>query len=285
MDSEKLWECPITHMRMVDPVMSCDGHTYERAAIQRWFDYKNTKSPLTGLPLANTHLIPNHALRSAILALAPPLPPPEEKTVAARDLAEALAGMENGASLDLSGRLMGNEGAYLVAAALRKGCVMETLNLDFNNIGAEGARAIALALRSGFLTTLHISNNFIGDGGCEALAAAFAENVFIGTMHLNNNSIGEAGARALKAAHAKTYSQNGLDLAQFSISRVYGTQDPHRIMFLHLSFPSPEESDSPRVSPPVAVNGMQDAQLRMLFHNFPTAHYYPPHSSARHDRE
>ena len=28
--------CPITQDVMVDPVSTCDGHTYERAAIERW---------------------------------------------------------------------------------------------------------------------------------------------------------------------------------------------------------------------------------------------------------
>jgi hypothetical protein len=33
---------------MVEPVVVSDGHTYERAQIQQWFDLHNTTSPKTG---------------------------------------------------------------------------------------------------------------------------------------------------------------------------------------------------------------------------------------------
>ena len=53
----------------VDPVNTADGHTYRyrysRAGIERWLADHDT-SPMTGLPLPNKHLIPNHALRNAI---------------------------------------------------------------------------------------------------------------------------------------------------------------------------------------------------------------------------
>ena len=42
-----------------------DGHTYERSAIEQWFETHNT-SPATGLELDNKQLIPNHSLRSLI---------------------------------------------------------------------------------------------------------------------------------------------------------------------------------------------------------------------------
>ena len=46
--------CPITYELMVDPTTCSDGHTYERQALERWFENcprgKKT-SPLTGLPL------------------------------------------------------------------------------------------------------------------------------------------------------------------------------------------------------------------------------------------
>ena len=40
--------CPISCERMVEPVVASDGHTYERAQIQQWFDLHNTTSPKTG---------------------------------------------------------------------------------------------------------------------------------------------------------------------------------------------------------------------------------------------
>lgn len=57
--------CPITREPMTDPVICCDGHTYERSAIEVWLR-NNSRSPKTNQPLASKELIPNHALRSAI---------------------------------------------------------------------------------------------------------------------------------------------------------------------------------------------------------------------------
>lgn len=50
--------CPITQEMMQDPVSTVDGHTYERAAIERWLTRKRT-SPLTGSVLPSTTVIPN----------------------------------------------------------------------------------------------------------------------------------------------------------------------------------------------------------------------------------
>merc|ERR1711907_547281 len=57
--------CPITCCVMEDPVTLSDGHTYEKAAINRWLSDHNT-SPLTGATLGNKMFVPNHALRNAI---------------------------------------------------------------------------------------------------------------------------------------------------------------------------------------------------------------------------
>ena len=42
-----------------------DGHTYEEDAIRLWLA-SNSTSPMTGAPLRDTTLIPNHQLRSQI---------------------------------------------------------------------------------------------------------------------------------------------------------------------------------------------------------------------------
>ena len=47
-------------------MICADGHTYEHAAIKRWFATGKSTSPLTNEELQNTKLIPNYALRSAI---------------------------------------------------------------------------------------------------------------------------------------------------------------------------------------------------------------------------
>lgn len=51
---------------MEDPHVAADGYTYDRKAIETWFE-KNDKSPMTNLPLLNKSLIPNYTLLSAIM--------------------------------------------------------------------------------------------------------------------------------------------------------------------------------------------------------------------------
>ena len=50
---------------MEDPVFAADGYTYEKEAIEEWVKRSPT-SPLTNMPLAHTHLVPNRGIRSAI---------------------------------------------------------------------------------------------------------------------------------------------------------------------------------------------------------------------------
>ena len=57
--------CPITEELFVDPVMTCDGHTYERKAIEAWLSSHDT-SPVTNLPLSNKNLMPNSVLKNLI---------------------------------------------------------------------------------------------------------------------------------------------------------------------------------------------------------------------------
>ena len=72
------YQCPITTEIMIDPVVTTDGFTYERAAITQWFTASNM-SPTTGEPLASTLLTPNLTARAAIRSLLqrrPQLAPP-----------------------------------------------------------------------------------------------------------------------------------------------------------------------------------------------------------------
>ena len=57
--------CPITDDIMRHPVSTADGQTYEREAIEEWFEHNDT-SPATGAKLAQKTLTPNIALRQAI---------------------------------------------------------------------------------------------------------------------------------------------------------------------------------------------------------------------------
>ena len=58
--------CPISYTLMQDPVICRDGHSYERAALERWFEMNEPRSPRTNEPLADKTIIPNQVLRSQI---------------------------------------------------------------------------------------------------------------------------------------------------------------------------------------------------------------------------
>ncbi|CAJ1399357.1 unnamed protein product [Effrenium voratum] len=58
--------CPISQQVMEDPVITADGHTYDRAQIERWLRDQAT-SPITGEQLQHKNLVPNHSLRKLIM--------------------------------------------------------------------------------------------------------------------------------------------------------------------------------------------------------------------------
>jgi len=57
--------CSITHEIMTDPVITSDGHTYERSAIEKWLN-NNEQSPMTREIITRNSLVPNIALRNII---------------------------------------------------------------------------------------------------------------------------------------------------------------------------------------------------------------------------
>lgn len=67
-DMEQELVCPITRAVFVDPVVAGDGHTYERAAIQRvlreWQGDGFPPSPMTNIPLPHDNLMDNWTLKS-----------------------------------------------------------------------------------------------------------------------------------------------------------------------------------------------------------------------------
>lgn len=65
--------CPITQEIMDEPVIAADGHSYEKKAIEKWFEQGNNSSPKTGAKLESTALTPNYTLRSLINCLKKPL--------------------------------------------------------------------------------------------------------------------------------------------------------------------------------------------------------------------
>eukprot|EP00930_Biecheleria_cincta_P047837 TRINITY_DN33236_c0_g1_i1.p1 TRINITY_DN33236_c0_g1~~TRINITY_DN33236_c0_g1_i1.p1 ORF type:complete len:396 (+),score=79.84 TRINITY_DN33236_c0_g1_i1:49-1236(+) len=60
------FRCPISQEVMRDPVVTADGHTYERSSIEEWFRQGRRTSPLTNVSLPNRELLSNLALREAV---------------------------------------------------------------------------------------------------------------------------------------------------------------------------------------------------------------------------
>lgn len=70
---EQYWTCSISKSIMKDPVVTSDGHTYDRQTIVPWLQ-NNRKSPLTGLPLSSTEVIPNTTFKILVEKLTSELP-------------------------------------------------------------------------------------------------------------------------------------------------------------------------------------------------------------------
>lgn len=59
--------CPLTREIFQDPVLLvADGQTYERAAIQKWLDLGNHRSPMTNVPLTDLTLVPNMVIKQVL---------------------------------------------------------------------------------------------------------------------------------------------------------------------------------------------------------------------------
>ena len=58
-------KCPITFQRMRSPVVCADGHTFERAAIERWLS-TNLTNPATGVNLSHRFLNPSITMLNEI---------------------------------------------------------------------------------------------------------------------------------------------------------------------------------------------------------------------------
>ena len=51
---------------MKEPVVTVDGHVYDKQSIQQWFRRGNRTSPMTGLPLTSIALLAEGPLKRAI---------------------------------------------------------------------------------------------------------------------------------------------------------------------------------------------------------------------------
>jgi hypothetical protein len=105
-------------------------------------------------------------------------------------------------SLNLEERMIGPEGAMLIASFIPVTAMVTTISLIYNTIGDEGAKAIAEALKSGVavVTDLYLGLNRIGDIGAKAILEALKVNAVVTTLFLSENNIGYEGAIAIAEA-------------------------------------------------------------------------------------
>jgi hypothetical protein len=59
--------CSMTYEQLVDPVIAPSGHNFERTIIEKWLSDGGTTNPVNGETLTSDQLIPNHALKDAIV--------------------------------------------------------------------------------------------------------------------------------------------------------------------------------------------------------------------------
>lgn len=70
----KQYVCPITKKLINDPVVAADGYSYEKAAINLWFETNHNNSPIDNSRLKNLDLNPNQNLKQTIQEFRSKLP-------------------------------------------------------------------------------------------------------------------------------------------------------------------------------------------------------------------
>jgi len=100
--------------------------------------------------------------------------------------------------LDLSCNNIGDEGAKMIADALKVNQRLKTMSLIGNIIGDDGAKFIADALKDNHcLKMLLLSNNSICDDGAKMIADAMKVNHSLRTLVLSDNKISSDGKEYL----------------------------------------------------------------------------------------
>jgi hypothetical protein len=152
-----------------------------------------------------------------------------EAAAASEAAGEYIAPRPNTASgithLNLAGNAIGFEGAGAVAAALKGGGTVTSLDMADNRLGAAGAAPIAdlIALRpveswggdyegGRILTSLSLAGNQLGQAGAALLVDALRSNTNLVCLQLQRNKLGRAGMALMAEAVKLNYTISKLEL-------------------------------------------------------------------------
>jgi hypothetical protein len=130
-------------------------------------------------------------------------------------LAGALGGHATLTSLILNSNMIGEVGAASLATALTRNNTLTSLALYSNSIGATGAASLARVLQqhNSTLSSLNLRGNaMIGAAGAAFLADALHHNTTLTSLSLAHNRIGDAGAASLSATLRVNSTLTSLDL-------------------------------------------------------------------------
>ena len=117
-------------------------------------------------------------------------------------LCKALAAVPELRMVDVSGNEVGSEGGAAIAALIAEGSV-ENIVAEECGLGDEGASVIAGALKDNEnVGRLNLPGNGIGDEGLAALADMFSSNKMCGAVVLGDNEFGAEGMTAFGEAFA-----------------------------------------------------------------------------------
>jgi hypothetical protein len=221
--------CCITQELLEDPVVTCDGHTYSRMAIEKWLLTHNT-SPVSGETLENKTVTPNLFVRKRVQGYKRKLGFKLIELIERKEIERAMEMISDGKA-DLNVRQESDRKTPLLVGCQRKEeLVVKVLlengaELDAKDVNGKGGKDFlpnfvnfvnwkkikALVgkeetdkLKQGpaFDGELNLRRNNLGDGA-KALTPALAKMTGLKGLDLRGNNLGPDGARALAPALAK----------------------------------------------------------------------------------
>jgi hypothetical protein len=212
--------CPITQDIMEDPVITEDGHTYERSAIQEWLNRGKRTSPKTGAMLRDTKLIPNYSMRSLIQDLKERMPVLTKHEVTLEEARQNISRLEQKLMQVQKGTSRVKLGKKEVVLRLLPNGIELLKQLQENNVsltlrGFNDEHMKTLAEYSIFklapnLQTIHLEKCAIGTVGAESFSKSL-QGTQIKEVNLTwEEQPREQGREAVELSNALVNPYNGL---------------------------------------------------------------------------